>query len=70
MNDLRNPHRREADHWHISEFIIPAGCFFLLVSSFAVVSLLLNIAAKQVQLNEDHRVMQEQIVNTCGRHRR
>jgi len=55
MSDAPTPRRRSCDQWHVLELLIPAGCFFLLVSGFAAVSLLVKVVQGQDSLREEQR---------------
>jgi hypothetical protein len=65
MTDAPTPRRRSCERWHVLELVIPAGCFFLLVSGFAGVSLMVNVIHGQQNLKEEHRVLLDKITHYC-----
>lgn len=65
MSDAPTPRRRSCERWHVLELVIPAGCFFLLVSGFAAVSLMVKVVQEQESLREEQRALLYKITEHC-----
>jgi hypothetical protein len=49
----------------VLELVIPAGCFFLLISGFAGISMMVNVIGEQQKLNTEHKVLLDKLARQC-----